>query len=284
MDGVLLVDKSVGISSFGVVSKVKKSLKTRDVGHCGTLDPMAEGLMVVCVNKALKIAKYLTEDRKRYIAKVKLGETTATLDVEGEVIEKREVEKYDINYIEDTLKSFLGINKQVPPMYSAIQVNGKRLYEYARNNEKVDIPPREIEIYDIVLVEYKDDEIKFEVECSKGTYIRTLCADIASRLNTIGYMTYLRRVKAGVFDIKDSSTIEELENGTYKMTSIKDALLSVGFDCIVASEYEKKMIKDGRTIDRKLIKKTLYVDDLNEPLAMYEYDDDAKVSKCLRKF
>ena len=124
MDGVLLVDKSVGISSFGVVSKVKKCLKTRDVGHCGTLDPMAEGLMVVCVNKALKIAKYLTEDRKKYIAKVKLGETTPTLDVEGEIIDRREVPDFKEEEIIDVLNSFKGEIEQVPPMYSAIQVNG----------------------------------------------------------------------------------------------------------------------------------------------------------------
>lgn len=284
MDGVLLVDKSVGISSFGVVSKIKKSLKTRDVGHCGTLDPMAEGLMVICVNKALKIAKYLTEDRKKYIAKVKLGETTPTLDVEGEIIEKIEVPEYNEEEIINVLNSFKGEIEQVPPMYSAIQVNGKRLYEYARNNEKVDIPPRKVEILDIKFVEYKDHEIKFEVECSKGTYIRTLCADIAIKLNNIGYMTYLRRVNAGVFDIKDSSTLKEIEEGTYKMTSIKDALLSVGFDCIVASDYEKKMIKDGRTINRVLNNKTLYIDENQEPLAMYEYDQENKVSKCLRKF
>ena len=284
MDGVLLVDKSVGISSFGVVCKVKKYLHTRDVGHCGTLDPMAEGLMVVCVNKALKIAKYLTEDKKRYIAKVKLGERTETLDVEGEIVERKDVPLYSEDEINNILKSFLGVSKQVPPMYSAIQVNGKRLYEYARNNEKVEVPAREIEILDIKFIEYKDNEIKFEVECSKGTYIRTLCADIASKLDNIGYMTYLRRVNAGVFDIKDSSTLKEIEEGTYKMTSIKDALLSVGFDCFVASDYEKKMIKDGRTINRVLDRKTLYIDENQEPLAMYEYDVDSKVSKCLRKF
>lgn len=284
MDGVLLVDKSVGISSFGVVSKVKKFLHTRDVGHCGTLDPMAEGLMVVCVNKALKIAKYLTEDRKKYVAKVKLGETTPTLDVEGEVIDRRDVPDFSEEEIIYVLDSFRGEIEQVPPMYSAIQVNGKRLYEYARNNEKVDVPPRKVEILDIKFIEYKNHEIKFEVECSKGTYIRTLCADIALKLNNIGYMTYLRRINAGVFDIKDSSTLKEIEEGTYKMTSIKDALLSVGFDCIVASDYEKKMIKDGRTINRILENKTLYIDENDDVLAMYEYDEDSKVSKCLRKF
>jgi len=284
MDGVLLVDKSVGMSSFGVVSKVKKYLKTRDVGHCGTLDPMAEGLMVVCVNKALKIAKYLTEDRKRYIAMVKLGETTPTLDVEGDIIEKRAVPFISEEKIRETLISFVGESEQIPPIYSAIQVNGKRLYEYARNNEKVEVPPRKIEIYEMKFIEYKDNEIRFEVECSKGTYIRTLCADIASKLDNIGYMTYLRRVKAGVFSIENSSTLEEIEQGTYKITSIKDSLLSVGFDCIIASEYEQKMIKDGRTINRQLDKKTLYIDENDVPLAMYEYDKDSMVSKCLRKF
>ena len=284
MDGVLLVDKSVGMSSHDVVSKVRKSLQTKSVGHCGTLDPMAEGLMVVCVNKALKIARYLTEDRKIYIAKVKLGETTPTLDSEGKIIERREVPVISKEKIKEVLCSFLGKSKQVPPMYSAIQVNGKRLYEYARNNEVVEIPPRDIEIYNINLISYSDNVIEFEVDCSKGTYIRTLCADIATKLDNIGYMTYLRRVKAGYFSIEDASSLEDIKNGTYKLTSIKDALLSVGFDCIVASEEEKKCIKDGRFIKRKLDKKTLYIDEMDEVLAMYEYDEEKKVSLCLRKF
>ena len=284
MDGVILVDKSKGISSFGVVSKIKKYLKTRDVGHCGTLDPMAEGLMVICVNKALKIAKYLTEDRKTYIAKVKLGETTPTLDVEGEIVERKEVPFLSEEKIKEILSTFLGKSEQIPPIYSAIQINGKRLYEYARNNEKVDVPPRSIEIYNIEFIAYKNNEIEFSVDCSKGTYIRTLCADIAARLETIGYMTYLRRVKAGIFDIKNSSTLENIENGEYKIVSIKDALLNVGFDCFVASDDEKKMIKDGRTISRKLENKTLYIDENESALAMYEYDEEIKVSKCLRKF
>jgi len=284
MDGVILVDKSKGISSFGVVSKIKKYLKTRDVGHCGTLDPMAEGLMVICVNKALKIAKYLTEDRKTYIAKVKLGETTPTLDVEGEIVERKEVPFFSEEKIKEILSTFLGKSEQIPPIYSAIQINGKRLYEYARNNEKVVVPPRSIEIYNIEFIAYKNNEIEFSVDCSKGTYIRTLCADIAARLDTIGYMTYLRRIKAGIFDIKNSSTLENIENGEYKIVSIKDALLNVGFDCFVASDDEKKMIKDGRTISRKLENKTLYIDENESALAMYEYDEEIKVSKCLRKF
>ena len=146
MDGVLLVNKDEGLSSFDVVRKIKKILNTKKVGHCGTLDPLAKGLLVVTVGKALKISRFLEADEKEYIATIKLGEKTATLDREGAIIEKKEIRKFSEEDINKVFNSLIGIQKQKPPIYSAISVNGKRLYEYARENIEVEIKEREIEI------------------------------------------------------------------------------------------------------------------------------------------
>ena len=146
MDGVLLVNKEEGLSSFDVVRKIKKALNTKKVGHCGTLDPLATGLLVVTVGKALKISRFLESDEKEYVATIKLGERTATLDREGEIIEKKEVSPFTKEDIENVFKSLIGVIKQKPPIYSAVSVNGKRLYEYARENLEVEIKEREIEI------------------------------------------------------------------------------------------------------------------------------------------
>lgn len=209
MDGVILVDKEKGFTSHDVVSIVKKKLNTKKVGHAGTLDPMATGVLPILVGKGTKISKYLIEHDKTYVATIKLGIKTSTGDLEGNVIKTADY-VIDENTIREVLESVVGIQKQIPPIYSAIKVNGKKLYEYARKGEQVEIPEREIEIYSIKLENIIGDEITFEVKCSKGTYIRTLCEDVAEKLGTVGTMSALKRTQVNTFTISNSIKIDEI--------------------------------------------------------------------------
>lgn len=210
MNGLLLIDKPQDFTSQDVVSKVKKILNVKKAGHIGTLDPMATGLLPILIGDYTKISKYLIEHDKTYIAKLKLGIKTDTGDITGKILEKQDVSK--ISNIEEIINSFKGVQKQTPPMYSAIKIDGKKLYEYAREGKEVEVPEREIEIYDIKLLKANDGEIEFMVSCSKGTYIRVLCEDIARALGTIGTMSSLRRTIVDKFSIDDAYTFEELEN------------------------------------------------------------------------
>lgn len=185
MNGIIIINKPKGLTSNDVVQKVRKIYGIKQVGHCGTLDPLATGVLPIMIGQATKISKYLVEHNKTYIATIKLGEKTETGDCEGKIIETKNVETYTKKEVQSILNSFLGETMQIPPMYSAIKVNGKKLYEYAREGTKIDIEPRKIIIYEIELISYKADEIKYKVKCSKGTYIRTLCEDIAEKLGTV---------------------------------------------------------------------------------------------------
>lgn len=188
MDGILIINKPKGCTSHDIVYRVKKMLKEK-VGHTGTLDPMATGVLPLLIGKGTLCSKYLINHDKIYQVKLKLGKETETLDSEGKVIEERQVPESCLikENIEEILKTFSGKQQQIPPMYSAIKVNGKKLYEYARKGQEVKIEPRNIEIYSIELINIDNinKEIEFIVNCSKGTYIRSLCKDIASKLNTI---------------------------------------------------------------------------------------------------
>ncbi len=219
MDGIVIIDKPKGLTSHDIVYKVKKIVKEK-VGHTGTLDPMAEGVLLLLVGKATKYSKYLINHDKKYIVELLLGKTTDTLDVEGKILkeEKIDLKILEKENIEKTLEKFIGEQEQIPPIYSAIKVKGKKLYEYARKGEIVEIPPRKINIYNIKLIEIdkRNKKISFEVSSSKGTYIRSLCQDIAKALGTIGYMTNLKRTKLGIFDIKDSVSLEEFERNPSK--------------------------------------------------------------------
>ncbi len=213
MDGIIVINKEKGYTSHDVVAKIKKILNIKKVGHTGTLDPNATGVLPLLLNQGTKLSKYLIEHDKEYEVTLKLGIRTDTLDKEGNVVEEKNVEWDKLNDIEKTLKSFIGKQEQIPPMYSAIKVKGKKLYEYARKGQVIEVEPRKIEIYNIDLqkVEKKENQIKFKVSCSKGTYIRSLCDDIAKKLGTIGYMKELNRTKVGRFSLQDALTIEELE-------------------------------------------------------------------------
>ena len=214
MDGIIVIDKEKEYTSHDVVAIVKKTLNEK-AGHIGTLDPNAMGVLPILIGKGTKLSKYLIEHDKTYKAKLKLGIRTDTKDIFGKILETRPIEKEEISIkqIKIVLQNMIGIQKQYPPMYSAIKINGKKLYEYARNGEEIEIKPRTIEIYDINLDDFNvtENEITFTVKCSKGTYIRSLCEDIASKLNTIGCMKELDRLQVGRFNKEQAVKIDILK-------------------------------------------------------------------------
>lgn len=214
MNGVILINKEKNCTSHDVVNKIKYIFNEK-VGHTGTLDPNATGLLPILIGKGTKLSYYLINHDKEYEVTLKLGERTETGDSEGNVIEVQDVknEKLEETNVKHVLNLFLGKQQQIPPMYSAIKIKGKKLYEYARKKIDVEIKPREIEIYNIELkrIELNEKLIYFKVKCSKGTYIRSLCEDIAKKLGTVGYMKELNRMKVGIFNIEDSIDIKELE-------------------------------------------------------------------------
>lgn len=215
MNGIIIINKHKGCTSHDIVYKVKKMFNEK-VGHTGTLDPMATGVLPLLIGKGTQCSKYLINHDKIYNVTLQLGEKTDTADSEGKVIETKEVKEKTLKKenIEKILEKFKGKQEQIPPIYSAIKVNGKKLYEYARKGQKVEIKPRKIEIYNIELlnINEKQKQIEFQVSCSKGTYIRSLCEDIAQRLGTVGHMLELKRIQVGNFNIKEAITIEQLEN------------------------------------------------------------------------
>lgn len=230
MNGIILINKTKGCTSHDIVYKTKKILNEK-VGHTGTLDPMATGVLPLLIGKGTLCSKYLINHNKKYQVELQLGIKTNTGDIEGNIIEEKEVPNMilDNNNIITIINSFIGKSKQIPPIYSAIKLNGKKLYEYARKGQNVDIMPRDIEIYDMTLLNINTDEkiIKFIVSCSKGTYIRSLCEDIAKKLNTVGYMKNLTRLQVGKFKIEDCITIEDLQNGVKNTRFIKQNFIDI---------------------------------------------------------
>ena len=216
MNGIIIINKPKGCTSHDIVYKIKK-LSSEKVGHTGTLDPMAQGVLPILIGKATQCSKYLINHDKTYKVELELGKQTNTADIEGKIIKEEAVEKkiLEEKNVEKTLKSMLGKQIQIPPIYSVIKVKGKKLYEYARKGQvPKEIKAREIEIYEIDLnrIDENKNIIEFTVKCSKGTYIRSLCEDIAKKLGTIGYMKNLIRITAGEFTIENSIEIEELES------------------------------------------------------------------------
>ncbi len=214
MDGIIVINKPKNCTSHDVVYKVKKIFNEK-VGHTGTLDPLATGVLPLLIGKGTLCSKYLINHDKTYEVELTLGKKTDTADSEGKIIETNDVptEILKQQNVEKVLNSFIGKQKQIPPIYSAIKVKGKKLYEYARKGQEVEIQPREIEIYSINLMKINSEtkKIEFQVHCSKGTYIRTLCEDIAEKLSTVGYMSELNRIQVGTFTLSEAVSIENLE-------------------------------------------------------------------------
>lgn len=246
MDGIIVINKEKEYTSHDVVAKLKKKLNISKVGHTGTLDPNATGVLPILIGKGTKFSKYLINHDKIYEVQLELGKKTDTADVEGKIIEEKKVdEKYIKENLLQVLASFVGKQEQIPPMYSAIKKNGKKLYEYARAGEKVEIEPRKIEIYKIDLNKYDKNIISFIVSCSKGTYIRSLCEDIAEKLNTVGYMKNLKRLQVGEFNIKDAVYIDDinLENVDEHLITLEELLKRT--ESISLNEKKLKLFLNG---------------------------------------
>ena len=282
MDGVILINKPKGITSRDVVNEVCKILKTKKVGHTGTLDPIASGVLVVCVGKATKLVDIITSANKEYVATVKLGLLTDTLDLDGEVLKKEKVaiRKEELSKVLDT---FLGTYEQEVPIYSAVKVNGKKLYEYAREGKKVNLPKRMVEIKKIELINLTDEEYKFRVLVSKGTYIRSLIYDINRKLNVIGVMSDLVRTKQGIFNIDDAYTLEDIKTGNYKMYTITDVLKND--NCVVINDKLFNSIKNGCIIDNIYGKEVVTFIYDNKVVSIYKtYDKDKTKLKPFKMF
>lgn len=230
LDGIIVVNKGKNCTSHDVVYKVKK-LFGEKVGHTGTLDPNATGVLPILIGKGTGVSKYLINHDKKYIATIQLGVKTETADVEGDAVEERDVDVAKLNKenINQIFVSLIGKQMQKPPIYSAIKVKGKKLYEYARSGKSVEIPEREIEIYGLELLNINQEEktLQFEIHCSKGTYIRSVCELIAEKLDTVGFMLELKRTLVGDFVIEKSVSIEELQENVNNEEFLKKNVITL---------------------------------------------------------
>ena len=270
MNGILLVNKEKGITSHQVVSRLRRYFDLKQIGHTGTLDPNAEGLLQVLLGKATKLNPYLKTEPKEYIATIQLGYKTNTEDIWGEIIENKEINGFDETKLKHVLNSFPGKSNQLPPMYSAVKIQGKKLYQYARNNENVIRKPREIEIYTIKLIDWTKDTIVFKVSCSSGTYIRTLCQDIALKLNNLGTMSALTRVKIADLSLEEAFTLNDIETGNYEILNSMDLLKhypQIEVDNVLD-------IKNGKPLQLNQEAKLVLITNKNEALAFYKRVED----------
>ncbi|MBN2427038.1 MAG: tRNA pseudouridine(55) synthase TruB [Deltaproteobacteria bacterium] len=225
MDGFLIIDKPKGITSHDVVRAVRRALKIRRVGHTGTLDPMATGVLPVAVGFATRLVEYLSTDDKSYLATMKLGAFTDTQDAEGEVTATLPYDGLQRPHVEEVVENFLGEIEQVPPMFSAVKIQGKPLYKLARKGIEIEREARKVRIYRLEIRSFEPPMITFDVTCSKGTYIRTLCRDIAEALETAGHLVALRRIRSGGFSLADTISLEDIEQTPAGMVS--EQLLSM---------------------------------------------------------
>lgn len=283
MNGLIVVNKEKGWTSRGVVNKISSIFDTPKVGHTGTLDPLAQGVLVVALNEGVKLVDLLVSENKEYIAEVQPGILTDTLDLEGKVLEQKSYH-LDKEKIISVLNSFLGKSKQEVPLHSSVKVNGRRLYDYARNNLEVELPKRDIEVFAIELLDMKDDSFTFKVSVSKGTYIRSLIRDIGVKLGIPCTMKNLIRTKQGPYLLEDSYTLEEIASGNYKLISFYDALKD--YPKVEVNSYIANKIKNGRILENRYQdEKIVFVNSQKDVLAIYEvYDKDKTKVKPLKVF
>ena len=278
MDGILLINKEKDYTSRDVVNIVSKYLNTKKVGHTGTLDPIATGVLVICVGKATKLVELLTSTYKEYEAEIILGLSTDTYDITGNIIKEENV-NISKEEIESALKNMIGKYLQEVPIYSAVKIKGKKLYEYARENKSVELPKREVDIKSLELIsdiKYDNNKTIFKIRTtvSKGTYIRSLIVDIAKSLNTIGCMNSLVRTKQGKFDIKDCYTLDDIKNNNYKLLNIEDIL---DIDKIEVNDFLYNKIINGQILEDRYDKSLIAFTKDNKIIAIYKKYQDNKI-------
>ena len=269
-NGILIINKDKGYTSRDVINIISKEFGTKKVGHNGTLDPLATGVLVVCLNKYTKLNELLASDEKEYIAEVTLGVRTDTLDIDGNVLETKE-EYINKDDLEKTLQKFVTTYEQEVPIYSAVKVNGKKLYEYARSGEDVVLPKKKVTIKKIELLDFENNKFTFKCLVSKGTYIRSLIRDILNDLNVIGTMSNLIRTKQGIFDIKDAYSLDDVKKGDYKLLKIRDVLR---IDKVTVSDELKFKILNGNKVKGNYSDRVLFLDEDGGELAIYKKDKD----------
>lgn len=266
---ILNVCKEANMTSRDVVNIISKHLHTKKVGHTGTLDPLATGVLIVCTHHDTKLVDIITASSKEYIATMRLGIKTDTGDITGNVLETSE---YQVTgeQVRAVLKSFLGESIQTVPFYSAIKINGKKLYEYARNNETITLPTRKINIFAIELLYFENDTIKFKVTVSKGTYIRSLIEDIARKLGTLGTMTSLVRTKQGSFSLENANSLEDILNDKYQEIPLLNVLT---YPIYTLNDTEYFKVKNGAKLSINKDDKILTMVYNNKPIALYMQDN-----------
>lgn len=280
MNGIIVIDKPKDYTSRDIVNIVSKKLNTKKVGHTGTLDPLATGVLVLPIGRALKVSELLTSNTKEYIAEVILGYETDMLDITGTEI-KRNIPSVTKEELLKVLKSYIGKYNQEVPLYSAIKVGGRKLYEYARSGTPVIPPSKEVEVYSLELIsdlKHINGAVEFTIRCevSKGTYIRSLIRDIAYSLNTYGTMKNLIRTRQGIFTLKDAYTLKDIEENNYKLLSIKECLPNI--KTTVIEEPLLTKVKNGMVLD-KFFKEnmSLLLDKEGKEIAIYIASGDNKV-------
>ena len=283
MNGVLVVDKPKHVTSRDVVDDIIKIFNTKKVGHTGTLDPLATGVLVICVGKATKLVSEFTSTEKEYVAQVTLGIKTDTLDSMGRELFSEDVMKTKEEIIK-VLNSFKGSYEQEVPMYSAVKKNGMKLYEYARAGIDVELPKRTVEIKEIELIddiEYKNNKTMFKFRCivSKGTYIRSLINDIATKLDTIGIMTNLRRIRQGNFKIEDSIKVEDIN-----VDSLKSIIDVLPYKKIEITDDIRKKVVNGAIVDNIYNEDMVLFIENNEAVALYKITEDKSKLKSYIMF
>ena len=269
MNGFILVNKKKSMTSRDVVNSLIKILNTKKIGHTGTLDPFAEGLLLVAVNKGLKVVKLLNYKDKEYVAKVRLGIKTDTLDITGNILEER---KEDLNKeeLEEVLQNFIGDYSYEVPIYSAIKINGKKLYEYAREGKKVEIPIKDSYIYDIKLINIEENSFTFSVKVSNGTYIRALVRDISKKLNKLMTLEELTRTKVDNLLIENSYTLEDIKNNNFKLLKINDLL---NYKEVELSGYLEAKVLNGNKIKLKEKEDNILFIKETEEIAVYTREE-----------
>lgn len=288
MNGLLIVNKEKNYTSHDVVGELRRIFHIKQIGHLGTLDPLATGVLVVCLGEATKLVPYLENMDKEYIAEITLGISSDTYDITGTIVDEKKVPQYSENKIDEVLQQFLGEMVQTPPMYSAIKVKGKKLYQYARQNQDIEVPKRNIKISNIkrlTPLRYEMNLAKFtyQVTVSKGTYVRSLCYDIGKNLGIPSLMSELTRIRSGQFSLAQAVTLDEIKDGKYQLISMLDA---IGELPSVEKEFFIQKAKNGMKISLRDVQEEfntlpqkLVIKQQDKLIAIYVYDEE---KKCYR--